>query len=335
MEKKKQTKKKRNKKAKRVCLKFIDKHKKIRETKHLDQLWKKTSIVSSWSWSHSPIDNCSLSIRHKVNINHKQLAANTGYAAIHYCNPGVSIASSLLQQNQLAATNNFITSFALIFWMATEEMVFLHLVLTFVTAPKIQIHSNFDGCTSQFFLVSLSERFLDVLLCKILESRWVFFKKVFIATCLVPRPHYSAQPKRFGSRGPSENVRPRQKSSKARKKWDSSKQVNNTPLKDTDWKGKFKRMLSFLLVDKGRLFFTKLSFEEFEIHEISIIGALGLFRDATKRRSFWRIFRYILYSIVEKIKFLKGELCICKYLILDVLYILRSAWAPWFEICVE
>ena len=35
-------------------------------------------------------------------------------------------------------------------------------------------------------------------------------------TCLVPRPHYSARPKRFGSRGPSENVRHRQKSSKVR-----------------------------------------------------------------------------------------------------------------------
>ena len=34
--------------------------------------------------------------------------------------------------------------------------------------------------------------------------------------CLVPRPHYSARPKRFGSRCPSENVRPRQKSSKVR-----------------------------------------------------------------------------------------------------------------------
>ena len=165
---------------------------------------------------------------------------------------------------------------------------------------------------------------------------------MFIATCLIPRPHYSAQPKRFGSRGPSENVRPRQKSSKVRqlkalvyKTNVLHSQVNNTPLKDTDWKGKFKRMLRFLLVDKGRLFFTKLFFEEFEIHEISIIGALGLFWNVTKRRSFWRIFRYILYSIVKKTKFLKGELCICKYLILDVWYILRSAWAPWFEICVE
>ena len=35
--------------------------------------------------------------------------------------------------------------------------------------------------------------------------------------------------------------------------------VKNTPLKDTDGKGKFKRMLSFLLIDKGRLFFTKLT----------------------------------------------------------------------------
>ena len=42
-------------------------------------------------------------------------------------------------------------------------------------------------------------------------------------------------------------------------------------------KGKCKRMLRFLLVDKGRLYFTKLSFEKFEIHEISIIGAFGLF----------------------------------------------------------
>ena len=33
--------------------------------------------------------------------------------------------------------------------------------------------------------------------------------------------------------------------------------VKKTPLKDIDEKGDFKRMLSFLLVGKGRLFFTK------------------------------------------------------------------------------
>ena len=57
------------------------------------------------------IDNCSLFIRHKEH-NHKPLATHTGYAAIHYSNPGVSIAPSLVQQNQLAASNNFITSCA-------------------------------------------------------------------------------------------------------------------------------------------------------------------------------------------------------------------------------
>ena len=35
-------------------------------------------------------------------------------------------------------------------------------------------------------------------------------------------------------------------------------------------KENFKRMLSFLQVDKGRLFFIKLSFVEFKIHEIFI-----------------------------------------------------------------
>ena len=44
--------------------------------------------------------------------------------------------------------------------------------------------------------------------------------------------------------------------------------VKNTQLKDTDRKGKIKRMLSgFLSVDKGRLFFPKLSLKD-EIYEI-------------------------------------------------------------------
>ena len=46
--------------------------------------------------------------------------------------------------------------------------------------------------------------------------------------------------------------------------------VKNTPLKHTDGKGNFKRMLSFLQVNKGRLFLKKLSFVEFKIHEIFI-----------------------------------------------------------------
>ena len=66
-------------------------------------------IVSSWSRSHSLIDNCSLFIRHKE-YKSDATSYNCGYAAIHYGNPGVSIASCLVQQNQLAASNNFITS---------------------------------------------------------------------------------------------------------------------------------------------------------------------------------------------------------------------------------
>ena len=41
--------------------------------------------------------------------------------------------------------------------------------------------------------------------------------------------------------------------------------VENTPRKDTKGKGKFKRILSCLFVDKRKLFVTKLSFEEFHL----------------------------------------------------------------------
>ena len=88
--------------------------------------------------------------------------------------------------------------------------------------------------------------------------------KALCPICLVPRPHNSARLKRFASRGPSENVRPRQKSSKVRefneaaivnKTSGSYFRVKNTPLKHTDEKRSFKRMPSFLQDVKGRLFF--------------------------------------------------------------------------------
>ena len=78
------------KKPQEFVWKFIEKYMTL---KYLNQLRKKTSIVSSWSWSHSPIDNCLSDIK---SINHKQLDTNTGYAAIHYSNPDVSIASSFV-----------------------------------------------------------------------------------------------------------------------------------------------------------------------------------------------------------------------------------------------
>ena len=64
-------------------------------------------------------------------------------------------------------------------------------------------------------------------------------------------PHYSARPKRLGH------------------VVQVNFKVKNTPLKDTDGNRKFKRILSFLLVDKGRIFFTKLSFEELKLTKLS------------------------------------------------------------------
>ena len=41
--------------------------------------------------------------------------------------------------------------------------------------------------------------------------------------------------------------------------------IENTPIKDTNGKRKFKRMLSFLFVDKRKFFAMKLSFKEFNL----------------------------------------------------------------------
>ena len=86
----------------------------------------------------------------------------------------------------------------------------------------------------------------------------------------------------------------------------------------------FKKRHSFLLVDNERLFFTKLAFEKFEIFFTADRSALSVLKRNQAAKSL-KIFRHILYSIVKKVTFLKGKLCICKYFILGVLYILRSA----------
>lgn len=127
-------------------------------------------------------------------------------------------------------------------------------LIPLITYRKLTIHSKKVGCQSED---------------KMKQTKWTKMYQLQLTpqNCLVPRPHYSVQLIRFGSLGPSKEVRPRQKSSKVRQKWDipcrglqdQSFKVKNTPLKDTDGKGKFKRMLSFLLIDKGRLFFIKLT----------------------------------------------------------------------------
>ena len=107
--KKKQT----NKKSHKSLFKSLWKNTwKYMKLKYLDQLRKKTSIACSWSWSQSPIDNCfSLFIRH---IEYKAQA--TGYKYRLYSHSLQQSRRqysfrSLLYQNQLAVSNNFITSF--------------------------------------------------------------------------------------------------------------------------------------------------------------------------------------------------------------------------------
>ena len=53
--------------------------------------------------------------------------------------------------------------------------------------------------------------------------------------------------------------------------------IENTPIKDTNGKRKFNGMLSFLFVDKRKLFPMKLSFEEINLVSTRRIVALGLF----------------------------------------------------------
>ena len=91
--------------------------------------------------------------------------------------------------------------------------------------------------------------------------------------------------------------------------------------------GKFKRMLSFFLVDKGRLFFTKLTFHEFEILDIFFTADRSAWPDLKRNQAakFLNNFQlhFVLYS-QENYDFKWKHLCICQYSILDALYILRS-----------
>ena len=71
---------------------------------------------------------------------------------------------------------------------------------------------------------------------------------------------------------------------------------------------KSKRKLSFLLVGKGKLFITKLFFEEFNLIFFTV-ERLACFEMQPRRRRFWEFWGiYFFYSMVKKITFLKGNL---------------------------
>ena len=81
----------------------------------------------------------------------------------------------------------------------------------------------------------------------------------------------------------------------------SNFKVKNTSLKHTDGKGIFKRILSFLQVDKGGFSgFIKLSFDEFKIHGIFITadGSALLVFKRHQAAKFLKNFRvhFVLYS---------------------------------------
>ena len=109
--------------------------------------------------------------------------------------------------------------------------------------------------------------------------------------------------------------------------------IENTPIKDTNGKRKFKRMLSFLFVDKRKLFAMGLSFWEFN----------PVFYTADQRA--WLVLNQQGSEVSEdtlgtfrtlwskKSTFLKGNFCIYKGF-MDVFYILTSAWKKNHKMCI-
>ena len=71
------------------------------------------------------------------------------------------------------------------------------------------------------------------------------------------------------------------------------------------WKEKVQKNARFLFVDKWKLFVMKLSFEKFNLVFFTA-ESLACFSQS-RQRGFWRNLRYILYSVVKKSSFLKGN----------------------------
>ena len=83
--------------------------------------------------------------------------------------------------------------------------------------------------------------------------------------------------------------------------------IENTPIKDTNGKRKFKRMLSFLFVGKRQLFAMKLSFEEFNLVFYTANRNTWLVLNQPRQRGFWRHLRYIPYSMIKERFVFKNE----------------------------
>ena len=82
--------------------------------------------------------------------------------------------------------------------------------------------------------------------------------------------------------------------------------IENTPIKDTNGKRKFKRILSFLFVDKRELFAMKLSFVEFNPVFFTADQNTWLVLNQPRQRGLWRNLRYILNYMVKEIRLWRG-----------------------------
>ena len=85
--------------------------------------------------------------------------------------------------------------------------------------------------------------------------------------------------------------------------------IEDTPIKDTSGKRKFKRVLRLLFVDNRELFAIKLSFEEFNPIVFTADQSAWLVLNQPRQRGFRRNLRYILYCMVIESAFLKGDFC--------------------------
>ena len=103
-------------------------------------------------------------------------------------------------------------------------------------------------------------------------------------------------------------------------------EIENMPIKDTNGKKKFKRMLSFLSVDKPELFALKLSFKEFTL--VFFTADRSAWLVLNQPRFVKKLEVHSVYSMVKESTFLKGNLCIN---LIKVSWTFNSTFLHWCE----
>ena len=107
--------------------------------------------------------------------------------------------------------------------------------------------------------------------------------------------------------------------------------IENTRIKDTNGKRKFKRMLSFLFCGQTKAFCYDIVLWGIQPCFLRI-GALGLFWTNKAAWFPWGHLRYIPYSMIKQNYVFKGEFLYFKGF-MDGFYILTSAWKKNHKIC--